>query len=277
MNSGQPPQKGYPSQAMYSNQYGNQGGRRGSMGSQLTPFAKKVLIVLIGLYVVQVFALKPYELTPADNPIRPEGVTWLYLWDLDSGHWRPWQPFTAVFMNAGVLAAALDWLMVFFFLGSVERIVGTKRVIKSLLWTALISVVFAHAAMGLVGALESNATLEAPFRGLEPFLLSLLVIFGLAQPNAQILLFFVLPIRASWVAWVSGLLALLFFITKTTMGSSLVVGGWLSGYLFVKSGFGNTKRFFERYRLLRKKKKLEKELAKFTVLDGGKDDDDYLH
>jgi len=266
---------------MYSNQYCGRGG--GSpMGSNMTPLVKKVLGLLIVLYVVQVFALKPQSITPASDPIVPHGLTWLYLWNIDSGFWRPWQPFTAFLFNRGVMAAALDWLMVFFFLGTVEKLVGRKRLGKGMIWTALIAVLFAHGAMALTMALANgpDAGIAGPsiaFRGLEPFLISLLVIFGLAQPNAQILLFFVLPIKAAWMAWVSGLLALLVFITSTTMTTALILGGWLGGYVFVRSGFGNINRLFERYRLLRKKKKLEKELSKFRVIEGGKDEDDYLH
>ncbi len=265
---------------MYSNQYSGRGG--GSpMGGNLTPLVKKVLGLLIVLYVVQVFALKPQSITPGSDPIVPHGLTWLYLWDIDSGFWRPWQPFTAFLFNGGVMAAALDWLMVFFFLGSVEQLVGTKRLGKGMLWTALIAILFAHGAMALTAALttvpDAGFAVPSAFRGLEPFLISLLVIFGLAQPNAQILLFFVLPIKAAWMAWVSGLLALLVFITSTTMTTALILGGWLGGYVFVRSGFGNIGRLFERYRLLRKKKKLEKELSKFKVIEGGKDEDEYLH
>jgi hypothetical protein len=265
---------------MNSNQYGNYGGRRGGLGGGLTPLVKKVLGILIVLYVVQVFALKPQGLTPGVNPIAPRGLTWLYLWDLNSGFWRPWQPITSFFFNRGVMAAAIDWLMVFFFLGSVQQLVGDKRLAKGMIWTAVIAILFSHGAMALTGALEPAAfSRSIAFRGLDPFLISLLVIFGLAQPNAQILLFFVLPIKASWVAWVSGLLALLVFITSTTMSTALILGGWIGGYVFVRSGFGNIQRVFERYRLIRKKKKLQKELSKFTVIDGGKDEDEdeYLH
>jgi hypothetical protein len=176
------------------------------------------------------------------------------------------------------MAAALDWLMVFFFLGSVEQLVGTKRLGKGMLWTALVAILFAHSAMALTHLLDPGAVGPSiAFRGLEPFLISLLVIFGLAQPNAQILLFFVLPIKASWMAWVSGLFALLVFITSTTMTTALILGGWLGGYVFVRSGFGNINRLFERYRLLHRKKKLQKELSKFRVIEGGKDEDEYLH
>lgn len=263
---------------MYSNQYGNPGGR-GPIGGQMTPFVKRILVVLIALYIVQVFALKPHNLQPGDQPLAPRGLTWLYLWDLNSGYWRPWQPITAFFLNAGVFAAALDWLMVFFFVGPVQQLIGKKRLVKSLIWTAVISMTFAHGVMALNGALDSAPSLSLGFRGLEPFLMSLLVIFGLAQPNAQILLFFVLPIKAAWVAWVSGLIALLVFITDPVLSTSLILGGWLGGYAFVRSGFGNVQRLWARYQLIAKKKKIEKELSKFSVIEGGKSDDkdDWVH
>jgi membrane associated rhomboid family serine protease len=168
---------------MISNQY--RGGGGSPLGGNMTPLVKKVLGLLIVLYVIQVFALKPQSITP----IAPHGLAWLYLWDLGSGFWRPWQPFTAFLFNRGVMAAALDWLMVFFFLGSVEQLVGTKRLGKGMLWTALVAILFAHSAMALTHLLDPGAVGPSiAFRGLEPFLISLLVIFGLAQPNAQILL-----------------------------------------------------------------------------------------
>ena len=45
------------------------------MGGQMTPFAKRILVLLVVLYIVQIFALKPDNLTPGWGGSPPVGFT----------------------------------------------------------------------------------------------------------------------------------------------------------------------------------------------------------
>jgi hypothetical protein len=111
-------------------------------------------------------------------------------------------------------------------------------------------------------------------------LAALLVIFGLSRPNATILLMFIIPIKAAWVAWGSGLLCLLHLLSDRDMSSAMWLSGWISGYLWIRGGIEQP---LKRFWLRRKHTKIKKRLSTFDVIEGGKgwgsssDGDDLVH
>ena len=96
---------------------------------------------------------------------------------------------------------------------------------------------------------------------------------------------FIIPIKAAWVAWGSGLLCLLNLLSDRDLNSAMWLAGWVSGYLWLKGGVGQgLKRPFLRWKQTKiKKKKKKKKLSTFDVIDGGKgwgntpDGDDTVH
>jgi len=156
-------------------------------------------------------------------------------------------------------------------MGPVEQLVGKKRYKLSMVFSVTLAI-FVVTMLDLVGAISPGAA-SAPFTGVTPALLAMLVIFGFSMPNAQILLFFVLPIKAVWIARVSGLLSLLMFLASRDLTSAMALGGWTGGFIWVRTGGGSFRRLMLRFR----KKKLEKELGRFTVIQGGKNNDPTIH
>jgi membrane associated rhomboid family serine protease len=254
---------------MQNNRFGG-----GASGVQVTPLARKVLISLVSLYVAQLVLLRAQGIMGAPSlGTGPRGfIEALYLWPVGSGHWRPWQPLTSLLVNGPTpLAAFFDWLFLFFILGPVETLMGTRRFLRGMGTVVLFAAGMTFLLDGL--GLLDVAGLEAAYVGLNPVMVGLLVFFGLAMPNAQIMLFFVLPVKASSVAWVAGLLSLLFFLYTPTLGTAMALFGWVGAYLWSQGKTGT----LDRWKLKWRKAKLEKELERFQVLDGGKDDDDWVH
>ena len=186
-----------------------QGMRMSGGGLQFTPLTKLLLIVLIGLFMVQ----KILE-------------SWLGFPMLATFGWRPfgqgfepWQPFTAFFLNGSVMRAFFDWLFLFFILPAVEPMFTQDRLRRF-----AISTYFGTIAIGFLMLLTGAVRNTGVWFGIEPFLAALLVIFGLSRPNATILLMFILPIKAAWVAWGSGLLCLLHLLDGRDLGSAM----WLA-------------------------------------------------
>ena len=104
--------------------------------------------------------------------------------------------------------------------------------------------------------------------GISPFVTAMIVVFGLYNPRAIIYLL-IIPVQAAWIAWGSGLFALLSFLANRTLDSSLWLGGWIAGYAFIESQPGGViRRFFIR----QKHKRTHDRLNKFKVYKGGKDD-----
>lgn len=101
-------------------------------------------------------------------------------------------------------------------------------------------------------------------------------LFGLLRPKAVVNLFFILPVQASVFAWGTGVIALLFFLSAPSLETSQHLGSWL-GLIAWWFGIGPGSRI---RKLKAKAKKIEKDLHRFTVLDGGQSDqnrDDWVN
>jgi hypothetical protein len=218
------------------------------------PFTKSLLMLLLGLYVVELIA-----------------SSWLGIPLSQLLGWHPgvgfelWQPITCFFIQGGSpISAMLNLLMVYFFIPPIQMSFGRKGVIRLAAITVGISIFFCSLAI-VTGAINASI----PFMGIDPFITAAIVVFGLTRPKAQILIFFVLPIQAAWIAWGTGLLASLNFLFSRDIGSAMWLGGWLGGYLFMrlpkKGGMSSILTHLRHSRTQQK-------LRKFTVIDGGADD-----
>ena len=241
-----------------------QGMRTGGGGITTTPLTKQLLTALLGIYILQQI-LENWVGFPVLASLG---------WRPFSGGFQPWQPFTAWFLNGDVLRAFFDWLFLFFILPAVESMFSRARLRQFAMVTYGGSIAFGFFLL-LIGAVHVNGV----WFGIEPFLAGLLVLFGLSRPNATILLFFVLPIRAAWVAWGSGLLCLLYLLSGRDLGSAMWAAGWLSGYLWLRGGLvQGLRRPFLRW----KQQQIKRRLNRFDVIEGGRgwgdnNDDDIVH
>ena len=233
----------------------------GGFNTRLTPLAKNTLIGLVAIYVVQIILIHWLHL-----PIQ----RWLYLWPVHSGSWMPWQPITSQVLNydSFSLGVLFDWLMVYFFAGQVERMFTTKKYIKAMAFALGVAAVVTG-LLDLAGALANPTT----FVGQRAFTIALIAFFGLSIPHAKIMLFPIpIEIKAAWVAWGSGFLALIYFIIGRDLGSSMGLFGWVGAWAWLNGGDTLSK--------LKNRKKSndrDKEMSRFTVYQGGRDDDEYIH
>jgi membrane associated rhomboid family serine protease len=223
----------------------------GGGGPSFTPLSKMVLSTLLGIYIVQLIGESmlglPVKQTLAWHPFR--------------GGFQPWQPFTAWFLNGDPLRTFFDWLFLFFLLPMVEEKYTRERLLRMATTTLIGTVLFA-VVMVLLGVVPTQGIWYGP----EPWLTALLVVVGFTRPNAVFYIMFVLPIRASWMAWGSGLMALLYLLYTRDMSSAMWLGGWICGYGFVNGGMP---KGLKKWLLRRKAKKLEERLSTFDVIEGG--------
>ena len=233
----------------------------GGFGIEITPLVKTTLIALVSIYILELVLAEW-----AGLPI----FEWFAMWPVGQGLWKPWQPVTALLINQpSPLGAFLEWLVLLFFMGTCEKLLGTQKLLQAILF-ACATAVLATTLLDVAGLLTSSR----PYMGLRPVLSALLVVFGLSIPHARILLFFVLPIKAIWVAWGTGLMALLYFLSGRDLYSAMSLFGWVGAWIWMNGGTG----FFKRFMLKRKQKELEKQLSRFTVHEGGRgNDDEYIH
>jgi hypothetical protein len=101
-----------------------------------------------------------------------------------------------------------------------------------------------------------------------PSLLSMVVIFGLLSPEATILLMFILPIKAKYLSYGTVIITFLTFLAKVNPHGAYHLGGILFGYLYYR-GYGKSLDF-NSIRLMYLERQLKKRRSRFTVIDGGK-------
>lgn len=224
----------------------------GGGGVQFTPLTKMLLMFLVGLFIAQ----KVLESFVGFPMLATFG------WMPFGQGFQPWQPFTGWFLNGSVMRAFFDWLFLFFILPAVEPMFTLERLKRFAFFTYFGSII-----VGFLMLLTGIVHINGVWFGIEPFLAALLVLFGLSRPNATILLMFIIPIKAAWVAWGSGLLCLLNLLDGRSLDSAMWLAGWISGYIWLKGGMsGGLKKVLLRY----KQRRIKQRLSTFDVIDGGK-------
>jgi len=156
-------------------------------------------------------------------------------------------------------------LMLYFFSAPVERYFGTRRFVTAWILTAVGGVVVGQAFSLIYG-------LDQPFVGPMPCLMALIVMFGMAYRNAQILLMLMLPVRGVWVAAVTAIVAVLSLLAKWNPGSAYWCGGIAIGFVFYKGWLDLLD--YKVLQLRIREQRLKRKLNRFTVIDGGRGDDD---
>lgn len=131
------------------------------------------------------------------------GIEYFYLW----------QPFTYLFVYGTVGARiTLFWLIglafnmyILWIMGTniLER-VGLKRFLRLYLGSGIIAGIAALAAMRIMGV---NVILGGPTASI----LAILTTWAIINPESELVLFFVIPIKSKWLVVI--LLAVIFFIT----------------------------------------------------------------
>lgn len=224
------------------------------------PFTKQLMIGIFALAVVEIIAQQWIGIPISD----------LLAWKVFGAGFQPWQVIGNYFLLAeSPIQLLLDILMVYFFVPPIQRKFGRKGFLRLAAYTIAIASVFGL-LLNLIGAVVTGPTF-----GLGPLLTAMFVVFGLSNPRAQILLFFILPIKAIWIAYGTSVLAFLYFITTRDLGSALWLGGCASGFVFMNLGKLEAlrkKQVHSKHRAVQERANA-KARAKFQVYKGGKDDD----
>ncbi len=227
-------------------------------GNGFTRLGKTLLLVYGGIYVIELLG----ELW-VDIPL----VETFALFPLQDPGFHLWQLISHPFIQPPqVPVGFLFSCLIFYFVAEpVERALGGKRFLVFFYVAALGS-----AVLGLLFSMVSG--LDQPFMGMLPSILALIVVFGLLNPEATMLLMFVLPVKAKYISYGTVLITLLTFLAKTNPAGAYHLGGILLGYCYFK-GFGNLypirhlQSIYLDWQLRRRR-------ARFTVIEGRKKDDD---
>lgn len=202
------------------------------------------------------FALYVAELIAWNTSLPLDRLIW---WPFGQG-FALWQPLTHYLIQGrSVLNVMVGLFVLYFMLPAVESALGTRRLGQCL-------------ASGALGGLAMGAALAAigvaigPSLGWTALASGLIIAFGLARPDAQIMLFFVVPVSGTVIVWGSLVVELLFLLANRSIGSAEAIGVWLGIFAWWNLTGPNARK----RRLLQRGKKIEKELQRFQVIDGGR-------
>lgn len=227
-------------------------------GSNLTALGKRLLIGYSAIYILELLLSNWFE-TPF--------VALLQLYPLTSPHSHFWQFLTHPFLHdpSAPIGFLINCLMFYFFATPVEYAFGARRFLILFYLSAI-----GAAVCGI--AFSSVSGFNAPFMGMMPSLLSLLVIFGLLNPEATILLMFILPVKAKYLSYATVLITLLTFLAKANPYGAYHLGGILFGYIYFRGpGMLFDPQLLHLKYLERKKKQNRR---RFKVIKGDKNKDD---
>lgn len=223
--------------------------------------------LLIGLFVAYVVELVLYNVGVPLYTLLP--------WYSLEGGFEPWQPVTRFLVQGASRGAIFDvligLLVLYFFLPAVEMLVE-RRTLGIAVAAGAIGGTVVPFAVDVAGALELSGAL-----GWTGLVMVLPVVFGLARPEQDILLF-IFPVKAKWFLWGALVLALLNLLVEQSLDTFEGLGVWLGTFLWWH-GLGPGAR---RRKLKTQADGIVRELSRFEVIEGGRDrpqgrQDDTVH
>ena len=166
-----------------------------------------------------------------------------------------WQIFTYMFLHGGSMHLLLNMYAVFIFGISIEDVWGPKK----FLFYYLFCGTGAGISIFLINIIQGSGS-YIPTVGASGAVFGLLLAFGILFPEAEILLFFIVPLKAKYLVFIFGGLELFLELTGSMGNISHI--GHLGGLLFGVIYFG----IFERRRWMQRKvknviEKIEKPLS----------------
>jgi len=144
-----------------------------------------------------------------------------------------WQFITANFMHGSLLHLCFNMLGLYMFGGPVEKTLNQKEFIKYFLICGVGGFVLTY-LLWLIGMIPN-----AIFIGASAAIYGLLLAFSILYHNKKVLLLFVIPIQAKWLAIIFGVLEFLLSFRNDGINHIGHLGGILAGlgYFFYVRGF----------------------------------------
>jgi len=229
-----------------------------TFGTGLTQLGRRLLVFYAIVYVSELLL---------EHWLKVPLVTKLVLHPPVSGQFQIWQVFTHPFIHDpyGPIRFLINGVVFYFFAAQIERHMGSRQFLRLFYVAALGGAVCGLALSGISG-------FNFPFMGMLPSLLALIVVFGLINADATILLMFVLPVKAKYISYGTVAITLLTFLAKANPNGAYHLGGILCGFIYFKgpTNLVDPQSWYTKYlewQLKRKK-------SRFTVIDGKKKDND---
>jgi membrane associated rhomboid family serine protease len=226
-------------------------------GTSLTPTGRIMLILYVAVYVLELIGEQWLGLPIYGKlALNPPGSGAFYLWQLVT--------HPVIHDPGAPIGFLIDCLVFYFFAGTIEAALGTRRFLRLYILAAA-----GGAATGL--AFSSLASFGAPFAGMMPSLLALIVVFGLLNPESTILLMFILPVKAKYISYGTVIVTALTFLARTNPYGAYHLGGIALAWFYFRSPTQWLDANYWRWKFFEYNRRRKR--SKFTVIDRKNDDD----
>lgn len=190
-------------------------------------------VLTLSLAAIQVIC-DQFGLTP--GPVQLFSLSWQGI-----SHFYLWQPLTFLFMQPySPLGITFFSLISLFFSMYILWVLGTSIYALVGKWAFIRFYFICGAAAGIVALLAMPLTGKyALIAGSSPAILALLIAWSMAYPENEILLFFLIPIRAKWIA--AGLACAILLVALSqwdTVALFLYFSAILFGYIYACAAWG---------------------------------------
>ena len=189
-------------------------------GSLYSNSVMKIIAVNVAIFAVQSLFFAGETLSQF---IRYFGLTPA----LVTGEGYVWQFFSYMFLHGSFWHIFFNMYALLIFGIQIEQAWGTKRFLKYYLFTGI----GAGLTIFIVNGFIDSSLSMVPTIGASGAVFGVLLAFGVLFPNAELLLFFVLPIKAKYLVIMYGVFTLSALLSTGT-GGNISHAGHLGGLIF---------------------------------------------
>ena len=210
------------------------GSRSFGFNYMLTPMVKRLLIANTAIYFITVIVGQ--ELIFEWFAFQPRNVIF-----------RPWGPFTYMFLHGGLMHLAMNMIVLFFFGPPLENRWGGSEFLRFYL------------ICGLGGVALSYVFLPAWVVGASAATYGVMLAFAMNWPNIPIYIWGIFPVPAKYLIGVLSVLSLMSAV-QGAEGSSVAhfahLGGLITGFIYLKADWRPSQKLSGLRRAARKKRRL---------------------
>ena len=213
--------------------------------------------ILVMVSLVVAFALEQIDYGYAGG----KHLAHLFLNSEDLRRGYLWELLTFQFLHAGLLHLGCNLLGIWSFGRYLENRLGQAHFLK----LYFLSGVAGGLLQGVLG-LAIPRIFGGPTIGASAGVFGLIAAFSLMEPDGLIMAFLVVPIRAKYLLYISGGIALFFVIVPSSPGIAHAahLGGLLFGVAYIRRGIGFTQSLAE-WNPLRRRSRRETMIKAATV------------
>jgi membrane associated rhomboid family serine protease len=181
----------------------------------LSPAVRNIILINVAVFIIQHFVPSTY--------LRIFGLVPAYL----LGRGFIWQLVTYMFLHGGVLHIFFNMLFLWMMGSELERYWGSREFVKYYMVTGV--------GAGVINAfVQPHSTV--PIIGASGAIFGIIIAFGMAFPDRELLLYFFIRIKAKHFAVLIGFLELISLLALPNAGIARFahLGGLVVGYLYLK-------------------------------------------